>query len=146
MPVDASLGLSSRLYWSTDGTTYSELSDLVMLGPVDDAKLEQVEVTPLVPTNRRREYRPALFSTTTFTFRQYFTKTRMTALRSYYIAGTSLYWRYVYPDHTTPTSASKYEWVGPLMAWHGDGAELTKPNHIDGEVQITGDVTFTAGS
>ena len=36
MAVDAVLGIGSRLYYSADNVTYTELTDIVEIGPPDD--------------------------------------------------------------------------------------------------------------
>lgn len=146
MAADVKLGYNSKLYYSPDGVTYTELPDLERLGPPDDGNLEVVEITPLSPTNRRKEYIAALIDSGSFTFQQFWNKTRYSLLRTYYSGGTNVYWRYVFPDNATPANASKLEFVGPLDQWRPSGAERTAKILIDGKVRITGDITFTAGA
>lgn len=146
MAADQSLGFGCKLFYSTDGVSYTELADLEMMGPPNDRKLNMVEKTPLAPTNRTSEFMAGLFTECRFSFKQKWNKTRQALLQTGYAAATTYYWRYCFNDHATPASASKYEWTGPLTLWRPDGAERQKPIHIDAEVCAVGDITWTTGS
>jgi hypothetical protein len=140
------IGKGSRLYYSTNGTTYTELTNLVEMGSPDSGSPEQIDETPLNPTNSRREYVPGLIDTTVFPFKQYWNKTRYALLLPYISNGITLYWRVTSPDNATPANASRWDFQGNLKKWMAPEFKVTTSLIIDAEVQITGDITFTQGS
>lgn len=141
MPVSAYLGLGARLYYSTDGSSYTELSDLIGMGSPDDPTVEKIDATPLNPNSNAREYLYGLIDYGKFTFQQYWTKARLTTLRGR--LRTSTYWRVVFPDHATPTSASKLEFQGAPVKVRPGPLVNNQPISIDVEIDISGATTYT---
>lgn len=144
MAADGILGLGARLYYSTNGTDYTELTDLEEIGPPQDETFEQIENTPLNPTNRRREYLNGLVDSGSFTFKQKYKKARMTALRGRLNATT--YWKIMFPDGSTSSNGSTFVFQGNLTKCPSSPLQKSVVVTIDCEVKITGDITFTEGS
>ncbi len=149
MAVDAILGKKTRIYWSTDNITYTEFADLVEAGPPEDGEVEQIEATPLNPTNNAKEYLSALEELGEFTFSQYWNKTRYTTIRAIKTAnsaGTPYYFRLCFPDNATPTSASRIVFLGNVKKGRPAGFKRNTPIQIDVIVKVTGAITYTEGS
>lgn len=144
MAVDAILGLSSRFYYSTDNVTYTELTDMLEMPTVPDPTVETPEATPFNPTSYSREYLAGLVDYGSFTFKQFWNKTRYTTLRGR--LRTNTYFRFVYPDNATPANASKEEVYTIVTKVRPDGISKSAPIGIQVEAKITGVSTFTAGS
>jgi len=143
--VDALLAYGTRLYYSTDGSTYTELSDVLKIGSPGDPEAPEVDVTPLTPTAAWREFRLGLNKAGEFSFDQHFNKTRYSLLDGR--RRLSTYWRIIYPDNATPANASKVEFVGYIRKL--TISELGNPDDIVKimcAVQLSGAVTFTQGS
>lgn len=144
MAVDAILWMGARFYYSTDGTNYTELTDMIEVGPPDDPTVEEIEATPLNPTSNAAEFLYGLINYGSTSFRQYFNKSRFTTLRAR--LRTSTWWRTVYPDNAAVANSSKIEWIGaPTKVKNNTGVRNT-PISIDVEIKISGAVTFTAGA
>lgn len=141
MAVDAILGLSSRLYYSTDGSSYTELTDMAEMPMVPDPTVETPEATPFNPTAYSREYLAGLIDYGAFSFKQFWNATRYNTLRGR--LRTSTYFRFVYPDHATPTSASKEEVLTLVTKVRPDGVTRSTPLTTHVEAKITGAAAFT---
>ena len=144
MAVSATLGQGTRLYYSSNGSDYTELTDLVEIGPPGDPDIEQIEATPLNPTGNSREYLNGLEENGEFNFSQYWTKGRQTTLRA--IRGLTRYYKVVCPDNATPANASTYVFQGNLRKCQPAGFRRGQPVQIDCRVQLTSAITFTEGS
>lgn len=140
MAVDATLCSGSRLYYSTDsGSNYTELTDLRSMGPPGDPEAPKVDVTPLNPTSNTREKRIGLFDSGMFSFKQYYNKTRYSALRTLFTNRTLVRWKITMPEGST----NVYD--GYLSkCTSSDMGNPDDPLMIDCQVEITGAVTFTA--
>lgn len=144
MAVDAILTNGTRFYYSSDGVTYTELSDMKEL-TVPSPDEPDVDVTPLVANDDAREFRLALQVAGELDGKQFFTKTRFAALVA--IKRTNLYWRLRFPDTTTVANQSKLEWRGWLKTpTRSPATNPDDPITIDFKVKVTGLVTFTAGT
>lgn len=139
MAADAILGLGARLYYSTDDATYTELTDLKEIGSPGNPTIEQIESTPLNPTNRRREFLAGLIDGGRFTFMQMWNKSRYNTLKGFADAGTNLYWRIDLPD--SGTSTDKFR--GALSQCTFGPIRTSEIIMITCEVQVSGDETFT---
>lgn len=147
MTVDAILGLQSRLYYSTTSNTgpWNELSDLSEMDGADDPKVDKIEATPLNPTGNAKEYLFGLIEYGEFGFKQYYKKTRLTALRA--LLGTNpAYWKIVVPDNPNSALASYMVVTGTLISAKTGPFQKGNPILIDCKVTITGPSTFTQGS
>lgn len=142
MAVDALLGLGTRLYYSTDGSTYTELTDMDEIGSPGSPEVEQVEATPMNPTSRAREFLWGLVNYGTFSCKQFWNKTRYTTLKNRLYTAT--YWRFVFPDNATPTSASKEEFIATPVKVQVDPPQRNKALTISVEAKLTGASTYTA--
>ena len=138
MTVDAVLGIGSRLYYSADNVTYTELTDIVEIGPPDDPDVERIEATPLNPNSRAKEYLFGLVEYGEFTFKQFWNKTRYNTLRGFLY--TSKYWKVVFPDTSTLI------FQGALTKCRSSGLTNNQPIHIECTVKISGATTFTAAA
>lgn len=147
MSVDATLGLGTRLYYSTNsGSSYTELTDLMEIGDPPNTTVEKIDVTSVNPTSRRREKKAGLSDGGNFDFAQFWNKTRYTTLKAFYDAGTSLRWKLVYPDNTDPAQASNLVFDGPLEKCQSSGTANNKPLCIKCSVFVSGSDAFTPGS
>lgn len=136
MAADAILGLGTRVYYSTDGTTYTELTDIMEVEGAPDPEVETVESTPLNPTAYAREFLAGLVNWGKFNFKQYWNKTRFSLLRGR--VRTTTYFRFSYPD------TSKDEFATIVTKVKPEGASKNTPIAIAVQSQITGAPTFTA--
>lgn len=145
MAIDALLAFGARLYYSTDGTTYTELADMLKIGSPGDPDAPEIDGTPLTPSVAWREFRLGLNKAGEFSFEQHFNKTRYALLDGR--RRLSTYWRITYPDNATPANASKAEFVGypkkVTISELGNPDDFVK---IMVTVQLSGAVTFTQGS
>lgn len=112
----AELANGTGLYWGTDGTTYTEAADLAGMSAPGSPSYSDIDVTPLKPTDDTRSFERGLRDSGEFSFRQYWSKTRLDGWRDAEDAGANLYWRVTYPDDTTPTTASKTEFRGYIKS------------------------------
>lgn len=144
MAVDAILGMGARHYYSTDGVNYTELTDLMEVGAPDDPEVEKIEATPVNPTSNAAEFLFGLITYGSTSFKQYYNKSRMTTLRARLRLST--WWRTVYPDNATVSNASKIEYVATPTKVRTGALVRNQPIAIEVNANITGAVTFTAGS
>lgn len=145
MAVDAILVYGTRLYYSLDGVSYTEFTDLREVEAPGTPEAPEVDITPLADSSDYRQFRLGLSVAGEFTFRQYYKKSRLTTLISLF--RTSIYWRLIYPDNATPANASKVEFVGYVKRWAPPAAtNPDDPAVIEGTVKLTGAPTFTEGS
>lgn len=144
MAVDAVLGIGCRLYYSTDNVTYTELTDMAEMPAVPDPTVETPEATPFNPTAYSREFLLGLIDYGSFSFKQFWNKTRYGVLRGR--LRTNTYIRFVYNDNPTPTSASKDEVLTLVTKVRPDGISKSAPICTQVECKVTGAATFTAGS
>lgn len=145
MAADASLAYGARLYYSTDGSTYTELTDIVEIGSPGEPEAPDVDVTPINPSTAYREFKSGLLNAGEFSFKQHWNKTRFTTLRGR--LRTSTYWRLVFPDNATPANASKAEFVGPVKKCTTDPMnDADDEIHIMCTVKVSGAITWTEGS
>jgi hypothetical protein len=140
--VDTLLADGTKLLYSTNGTTYTELPDMSEIGSPGSPNVPDVDVTPLAGGIVFRQFRPGLQDPGEFTFKQKYNAARMTLLKGR--ERTSTWWRITYPDLATP---SKFEFVGypKLVNMSGPGNPDDELN-IECTVKVTGAVTWTAGS
>lgn len=143
--VDAILVYGSRCYYSSDGgSTYTELADMKQIG-VPPTDTPDVDVTPLADSDDYRQFRLALSVAGELDCKQFFNKTRMSALQT--LARTKLKWRIRVPDSATVANCSKIEFDGwlkiPQLSPLSDPDE---PVTIDFKVKLTGKVTWTQGT
>lgn len=145
MTVDASLVYGVRLYRSADGVTYTEVADLKELGSPGDPVAPDVDVTPLTPSVAAREFKAGLLNSGEMEFKQFWNKTRFTALRA--ILRVGYYWRVVFPDNASPALASRVDFAGYLnRCTTSPMTDPDEPITIDCKVKVTGAITFTEGS
>lgn len=137
MAVDAILGDDARLYYSADGVTYTELSNVVEIPAPDGTTAEQVEVLALYG-NTAAEYLNGIKRNGKFTARIYWNKTVFNTLLGF--VGVSKYWKVTYPDTSTFVAQ------GNVSKVSREGLSKGAPVVTLLEVQLSGDVTYTAAS
>lgn len=136
MAVDAVLGYGTKLYYGSDGVSYTELTDLEEIGEPGDGDVEQVEATPLTLTSNAKEFLNGAEDPGEFQFQQKYNKTRLTTLMA--LKATKKYFKVTYADTSTVTFQANVRKVTPPS---GRKAQVQL---ITVRVKITGPVTFTA--
>lgn len=97
MAADVTLAKGTRVYFSTDsGSTYTELTDMQSCSPPGSPKRKRIEVPSLNPTDDIRESKPGLRDPGQFTFKQYHTPARETAMQAQ--EGNTLKWKVTLPS------------------------------------------------
>ena len=104
-------GYGTRLYYSTDGNTYIELTDLKKVPP-PGMKRDPTDTSHLVSTSQVHESIAGWGEDDEMDFSIYFVEGLWGTLWGYLIAQTTLYWRVTYPLIGTQVTNAKDEFQG----------------------------------
>lgn len=135
MAVDAVLGNGTRFYYGTDGSTWTELANVVDIPTRDGRSADQVEL-PVLYGTAAMEFANGQEREGKAVIRSYWKKTMYDTFRGY--VGTSKYFKVTYPDTSTDVFQANIERAAP------EGISKNVPIYLKIDIQISGDVTFTA--
>lgn len=141
MPASALLGLGSRLYYSTDGVSYTELVDMEMIGPPGQPKRRKVELKLVDPADDIVQYLVGLREGGEFTASQHYTGTRFETMDA--LEGDTLYWRVRLPDSAVEANTSRVDFQGNLEEVSLSELSGETPITIKYTVQVITKPTFT---
>ena len=145
MPVDAILVYGTRLYYSADGVSYTELTDMQAIGTPPSPDAPEVDVTPLADSSDYRQFALGLAVAGEMDCKQFYNKTRAAAIIALF--RLNKYWKIIYPDNATPSLSSSTTFRGWLKQYMMPGAaNPDDPAVIGFKIKLTGAPTFTAGS
>ncbi len=134
-------------YRSTDGNSYVLLDNL---SSVDGPNLERgvSPDTALASPNRFLIDTPGWIKGDDIPLVMYLHKTQANTLYSDFTAGTTLYWRELFPTITGESAGSKWEFQGWISKYHSTKAEKASEDKvmIEWSIHPTTLPTFTAGS
>ncbi len=147
MSVDAISGIGAQQHYSTNGgSTYTQLTDLAMLGAPGSPKIDQIEATPVDPTSFAKEFLLGLVEYGEVSFEQFYNKTRFTALNTLYTTRAVVTWKTIVRDNATATSASYLVYSGWLIECGLGDLKNKDPVVIKCKIKMTGAYAFTQGS
>src|SRR5262245_43720766 len=143
----AFLAVGSTLFWSVDGSAWTELVELVSIGSPDPGTPPDVDVTPVNTSAKVRAFLAGLGGGGDFDFEQLMDK--KTARYSVLDAKRLqvLWWKVQLADGTTASSGSTFKWQGALKKWAL--VALDDPDKrvtAVGQCKVSGDVEHTEGT
>jgi len=139
----------TTLGYDTDGTPpYTDIADLVRIKP-PPRKRGKVKTTSIADANKVHSYIPGWREAGEIEFVGHFTKTQFATLNGFFDNETIYYWKVEFPfisgESTTHSNLVCQGFISEI-----DFDEITEGQdetvHVPFKVQITGLVTFTAGS
>ena len=138
-------GYNSELHYSTDGgTSYIEVLNLRTLDPPSDEVPDKIETTHLKSPNRKKQYIPGFIEEGQSKFKVLWDQGIYETLKGFKDTGQTLRWKMVWGDGL-PTQ-SNIVFSGYLTKCKATEFQRDQPDEIEGEIQVTGDVTYTAGT
>ncbi len=140
MSVDAMIGMGARLYDSPDNITFTEITDLQMIGSPDDPEAKEIDATPVNPTAGANEYLLGLLNYGEFEFKQYYNASRFVHHRGN--LRQTVYYRIVLNDAIS-NSGSIIALQTLLKKCKISELEVEKVTVIECKAKITGPSGFT---
>jgi hypothetical protein len=145
--ADGTFAKGIKLWHGTDGSTWTQLADVMMIGVAGNPTRPDVDFTPLDPATDSREFKAGLSTPGEFSFEQLWNGDREDVMEDYRVAGTLVYWKISYPDHGTEANKSKRVFTGYVK--ESQAKDTSNPDDkltLAVKVKVSGAVTFTKKS
>jgi hypothetical protein len=134
----------SKAYYSSDGNTYTEITQLISVTP---PSLEVPEVETTVLSDTAKSFRPGkITGPGEFAFRIMYDPAvaSHTALATLVTTPANRYWKFEYNDTLTNSATDTFQ--GFITGWEPGDAEDEANIEVDITVRINGATTRNAGS